>query len=460
MPEVLYLEKEVLSRMLKDEDILSATGGKIISADSLSFTGISIDSRTIKDGELFIALKGSKFDGHDFLQDALKKGNGAIVSQPPVNLIEGKTIIVVKDTLKALQELARFMRLKKNIPVIGITGSNGKTTTKEVVAKILSSTYKVLKNFGNLNNHIGLPLTLTGIQEDDEVAVLEMGASGPGEIKELCNIARPDYGILTNLSPSHLEGFKDMETLRNTKLEILECIKVAIVNADDTFLMEGVRSSEFKGEIVRYGINNKAEIYASDIRLEQNRSVFLLHMGEKSIKVYSKITGKFNIYNLLASAATGYLFNIDNGYIKNALESFSGVPMRFEVKEDKGLRIIYDVYNANPASMEEAIIELIRLKRVRAIAVLGDMLELGSYERDAHKRLVRFMSELPVDIFIAVGPIMSSVASEFKYEVFKSQDSVDAGRILKNVLKEGDTILIKGSRGMRMERVMETYYAL
>ncbi|MGB9715280.1 MAG: UDP-N-acetylmuramoyl-tripeptide--D-alanyl-D-alanine ligase [Thermodesulfovibrionales bacterium] len=462
MPEVFSLEEKGLSKMLKVEDILSATGGDIISTNSLLFPSVSIDSRTIKDGELFIALKGSRFDGHDFLQDALKKGDGAIVSQLPVSHIEGKTIIIVKDTLKALQDLAKFMRLKKDIPVIGITGSNGKTTTKEAVAKILSSTYKVLKNFGNLNNHIGLPLSLTRIQEDDEVAVLEMGASRPGDIKELCNIARPDYGILTNISPSHLEGFKDIKTLKNTKLEILEGIKVAIVNADDTFLMEGVRSTGFKGEIVRYGINNKAEIYASDIRLEQSNSVFILHMGDESIKVYPKISGRFNIYNLLAAVAVGHLFNIDKELIKNALESFKGVPMRFEISEDKdrGLWIISDVYNANPASMEEAIKELVRLKKERAVAVLGDMLELGTYEKDAHKRLIKWMSELPVDIFIAVGPLMSSVASEFKHRVFKSLNSVDAGRILKDILRKGDTILIKGSRGMRMEKVMETYYAL
>lgn len=460
MHDISYIPESGLSSMLKVEDILLATGGKIISANSLLFTGVSIDSRTIKNGELFIALKGSKFNGHDFLQDSLIKGDGAIVSQSPITFIDGKTIISVRDTLKALQQLARFMRFKKDIPIIGITGSNGKTTTKEIVASVLSSNYKVLKNFGNLNNHIGLPLTLTRIQEDHEVAVLEMGASGPGDIKELCNIAMPDYGILTNITPSHLEGFKDMDTLRKTKLEILEYIKVVIVNADDTFLMDGIQSSGFRGKMVRYGIDNQAEIYASNIRLEKNGSVFLLHIGSKSIEICSRISGKFNIYNLLAAASIGYLFNIDNENIKNALESFTGVPMRFEIREDRGLRIICDVYNANPASMEEAIKELVRLKGGRAVAVLGDMLELGSYERDAHKRLVMWMSGLPIDIFIAVGPLMSSAASEFKQGAFKSQDSVEAGRILKDVLREGDTILIKGSRGMRMEKVLETYYAV
>lgn len=447
---------EEIKRRLKVEDILAATGGKIISGNSVVFAGISIDSRTIQEGELFIALRGSRFNGHDFLQEALRKGNGAIVNHSPAAVIQGKTLISVQDTLNALQELARYMRLKRDIPVIGITGSNGKTTTKELVASVLSSTYKVLKNSGNLNNHIGLPLTLTKIREDDEIAVLEMGASGLGEIKELCKIAMPNYGVLTNISPSHLEGFKDMETLRRTKLEILNDISVAIVNADDSFLMDGFQSSGFKGRMFRYGINNEAEVYATDIGFDENGSVFILHVGNKSIEVRPRISGRFNIYNLLAAASVGYLFHIDMENIKHALESFIGVPMRFEIKELKGLRIISDVYNANPASMEEAVKELIRLRRRRAVAVLGDMLELGSYEEEAHRRLVMWMSELPVDVFIAVGPLMSSAASEFRREVYKLKDSLEARRILKDICREGDTVLIKGSRRMNMERVLES----
>ena len=440
---------------LKVEDILAATGGKILSGNSIVFAGVSIDSRTIQDGELFIALRGSKFNGHDFLHEALKKGNGAIVNHSPAAAIEGKTLISVEDTLKALQELARYMRLKKDIPVIGITGSNGKTTTKELVASILSSKYRVLKNSGNLNNHIGLPLTLTRIREEDEIAVLEMGASGPGEIKKLCEIAMPNYGLLTNISPSHLEGFKDMETLRRTKLEILDNISVAIVNADDSFLMDGIQVLGFKGKVVRYGISNEAEIYATDIGLVETSSVFLLHLGDKTIEVRPKISGRFNIYNLLAAASVGYLFHVDIEKIKHALESFIGVPMRFEMKEMKGMRIISDVYNANPGSMEEAIKELVRLKTGRTIAVLGDMLELGSYEKEAHRRLVMWMSDLPVDVLIAVGPLMSSAATEFKRDVHKLQNSLEARKILKDICREGDTVLIKGSRGMSMERILE-----
>jgi UDP-N-acetylmuramoyl-tripeptide--D-alanyl-D-alanine ligase len=441
--------------ILRVEDIIKATGGKIICSDSNTFTGISIDSRTIKEGELFIALRGRRFDGHNFLNEALKRGNGAIVNFQPAGTIKGKTIIYVNDTLKALHEIARYMRLKRDIPVIGITGSNGKTTTKELIASILSTGYTVLKNTGNLNNHIGLPLSLTRINDADEIVVLEMGASAPGEIKELCEISIPNYGVLTNISQAHLEGFKDIETIRRTKLEILDYINAAIVNADDPFMMEGIRKSGFKGQVIKYGIKNSAEIRATDIRLREKGSIFDLHAGEnKSIEVYPKISGMFNIYNLLAAASVGYLFNIDLLDVKNAVDSFTGVPMRLEFKQLNGINVISDVYNANPASMDEAIKELVRIKRGRIIAVLGDMLELGSYEEEAHRRLGRLMSVLPIDIFIAVGPLMAFAASEFSGSVYKLQSAGEAGKLLRDICKKGDTVLIKGSRGMNMDKVL------
>lgn len=443
------------------EDIITATGGQVICGNAHAFSGVSIDSRSIQRGELFIALKGARFDGHAFLQEALQIGSGAIVKIPPSEKIKGKTIIYVEDTLVALQRIARYMRLKRSIPLVGVTGSNGKTTTKELIASILGSTYRVLKNTGNLNNQIGLPLALAGIDEKDDAAVLEMGASAPGDIQELCEIALPDYGVLTNVSPSHLEGFKDMETLRRTKLEILKYIRTAVVNADDSFLMEGIQALGFKGKIVRYGINNDAEIYATDINLHEKGSHFLLHIGKKTyFDVHPKISGRFNIYNILAAVSVGYLFHIELEKIKNVIDSFDSIPMRFEVKDTGGIQIISDVYNANPDSMEEAIKELVRLRKKRAIAVLGDMLELGSYADEAHRRLVKWMSALPIDIFIAIGPLMSSASLEFSGKVYTFQNSFESRKTIKSICKRGDTLLIKGSRGMRMESVLETSDAL
>jgi UDP-N-acetylmuramoyl-tripeptide--D-alanyl-D-alanine ligase len=443
-------------RVLTVTDIIAATGGKVVRMTPDSFTGISIDSRKIVEGELFIALRGSRFDGHDFLGEALKTGAGAIVSLQTGDFPEDKTIIHVKDTLKALQDIAHFMRLKRGIPVICITGSNGKTTTKELTASVLSTAYRVLKNTGNLNNSIGLPLSLTKISGEDDVVVLEMGASASGEIRELCAIAVPNYGILTNVSPSHLEGFGDLATVRKTKLEILDTVNIAVVNADDLFMMEGIRESGFKGMIVRYGIENQAEIFATGIRLHEKGSSFIIHTPEgKAVEVSPKISGMFNIYNVLAAVAVGYLFHIDPADMKEPIDSFEGVPMRLEFRDWEGARVISDVYNANPASMEEALKELVRTRRKRAVAILGDMLELGPYEEEAHRKIGRLLSELPVEIFVAVGPRMAFAASEFKGVVYTLPSASEAGRLLREIRREGDTILIKGSRGMHMEKVLE-----
>jgi UDP-N-acetylmuramoyl-tripeptide--D-alanyl-D-alanine ligase len=437
-------EREAMA-ILSIEDILTATNGKIICRNPDSFTGISIDSRKIMQGELFVALKGSRFDGHVFLRDALKKGSGAIVSLQATGPVHDKTIIYVGDTLKALQDIAHYIRLSRNIPVVAVTGSNGKTTTKELISSILATQYKVMKNTGNLNNHIGLPLSLTGINADDEVVVLEMGASAPGEIKTLCDIAVPEYGVLTNISHAHLESFSDIETVRKTKLELLDTVGAAIVNADDLFMMEGIQLSGYKGKIIRYGIKNPADIRASDIRLHEKGSSFSLHIGEHtSVEVRPKISGMFNIYNLLAAAAVGSIFHIDAMNIRNAIDSFAGVPMRLEFQE----------LNANPASTGEALKELARIRKERIIAVLGDMLELGSYEEEAHRKIGKLISELGVDIFIAVGPRMSVAASEFHGEVYTLQTASEAGKLLRGLWKKGDRVLIKGSRGMNMERVL------
>ncbi len=442
---------------LNIEDIIKATEGKVLQKEAHSFTGISIDSRSIKEGELFIALKGTRFDGHDFIKEALSKGSGEIISTNLEKLINGKTIIYVHDTLKALQNIAHSICIKKDLPVIGITGSNGKTTTKELIFSILSTKYKVLKNKGNLNNHISLPLSLVNLEEDDEIAVLEMGASRPGDIKELCEISSPIYGVLTNIGKAHLEGFKDLETVRKTKLELLEFVDVVVVNADDSFLLKGVRESGFKGKLVTYGMKVSCEVSAKDIRVLKNGSIFTLLIGEEAIEINPKISGFFNIYNILAAASIGHIFDIDLQGIKSAVESFAGVPMRFESREINGIKFICDLYNANPTSMECALRELVRVANGRKIAVLGDMLELGSYTENAHRELGKLLSELLIDVFVAVGPSMSLAASEFKKTVYRVTNADEAAKVLKEICKEGDTVLIKGSRGMNMERILGHY---
>jgi UDP-N-acetylmuramoyl-tripeptide--D-alanyl-D-alanine ligase len=446
-------EKEDMGT-LTTEDITAATGGYVLSGDARSFSGVSTDSRRTKDGELFIALKGERFDGHTFVDDALGKCTGAIVEHQNRELRRDRTIIYVKDTLKALQDIARYIRLKRDVPVIAVTGSNGKTTTKELIASILGSDYRVLQNEGNLNNHIGLPLSLTKMSEEDEIVVLEMGASAPGEIKSLCEIAQPTCGVITNIGHAHLEGFRDIGTTRTTKLELLDYADTAVVNADDLFLMEGVTGSGFRGQLIRYGIKNPADIFATDIQLLEKGSVFNLHFDEQQIRVNPQISGMFNVLNILAAASVGRLFNIGLEGIRQAVDSFGGVPMRLEYKALDGITVISDVYNANPASMEAAIAEIVRIRKGRVIAVLGDMLELGNYQEEAHRKIGRLMSEHSVDIFIAVGPLMSVAASEFHGVVHKVKSPEEAGRLLREIWQQGDTVLIKGSRGMHMEKVL------
>ncbi|MFZ5907680.1 MAG: UDP-N-acetylmuramoyl-tripeptide--D-alanyl-D-alanine ligase [Nitrospirota bacterium] len=437
------------------DDVIAATQGKVMARGQEVFPGIAIDSRTIRAGELFIALRGKNFDGHDFLEKALECGGGAVVHREPPCFARDKTLILVEDTLKSLHAIARHMRIKRDIPVIAVTGSNGKTTTKELIAAVLGTVHSILKNTGNLNNQIGLPLSLAGVSDTEEMIVLEMGASAPGDIHELCTIAAPGIGVVTNINYTHLESFRDLETIRNTKLEILGYVHTIVVNADDLFLMEGLDHSGYRGRVIRYGIHQEAEVRAVDIQLYDTGSCFqILFRGTESLRVHPKISGAFNISNILAAAAVGYLLEIDLAHIREGIESFTGVPMRLQMREMDGIRVISDVYNANPASMEAALRELVRIKKGRAVAVLGDMLELGIYGEEAHRKIGRLLTELSVDVFIAVGPLMAYAASEYPGTVLTATTSEEAGNLLKRIWNAGDTVLVKGSRGMRMERVL------
>ncbi len=435
------------------DEIVQATGGKVLCGKQQAFSGLSIDSRNIKTGELFIALRGERFDGHDFVRDALQNGGGALVSVPPAEPGRQKTIIHVNNTLKALHDLARFRRQKRNIPVVSITGTNGKTTTKELIASILSQKHRVLKTTGNFNNHIGLPLCVANMQGDEEFAVLEMGSNARGDIRELCKIVQPDLAVVTNVGQAHLEGFGSIEAVRDTDLEVLDHVQAVSVNSDDRFLMQGM--TRFTGKTITYGIENAADFFATDIALAQQGSKFTLHTPKHgAIKINLKISGRFNVLNALAAASIACELGISTEEIMQGLEAFTGVPMRLEIRSFSGALVINDVYNANPASMEEALKELVRLRKGRTIAVLGDMLELGTYAEDAHGSLVKRMNELQIDLLIAVGPEMQKASAAFSGSCHQAASSDEARTLLLDMVNEGDTILIKGSRGLRMEKVL------
>lgn len=446
---------------LSVEDIIEATGGDLLSENYSDFSGVSIDSRTVSANEMFFAIKGERFDGHDFLDSALLKTGGAVVETRPDHLPEGKVIIRVRDTLRSLQDLAHFIRMKRNIPVVAITGSNGKTTVKEMIHTILSKRFRVLKNEGNLNNHIGLPLSILKLEDEDEMIVLEMGMNNAGEIKRLCEIAVPSHGVITNVGTAHIGELGGYKALRAAKLEVLDKLGIAVVNADDVGLMTGLGETSFEGQVITFGIEKESHVRALDIRTIRGGNEFTMEMGNAgSIGISLKVHGIFNVYNALAAAAVSFSLGMKIDEIKNALEAYGGFPMRFEVTGEDGITLINDAYNANPTSMEEAVRELVRMGAGgRVVAILGDMKELGDFSEETHMEIGRLLPEAGVHLFVAVGGMMALAAGESERSgkmsgVFRFSDSEEAGKKIRDILKRGDTVLIKGSRSMEMEKII------
>ncbi|MCX7794671.1 MAG: UDP-N-acetylmuramoyl-tripeptide--D-alanyl-D-alanine ligase [Thermodesulfovibrionales bacterium] len=457
--------------MLLLKDIVDATAAEIIFKGPESFRSLSIDSRTVQDGELFVCLRGRRFDGHDFLQDALNTASGAIIDNPEkierLSLKKQVTILLVHNTLRSMWAMATALRRRSIRNVIGITGSNGKTTTKEMLWNILSLHGSAVKNEGNLNNDIGLPLSIinkvVGANNDFiDYGVFEMGASKQGDIKLLSEIAEPDYGVITNIGHAHLEGMGGIEGVYSTKTEMAHFVKVLFINGDDQYLRR-IRSE--KREVITFGLGEDSSVRAEEIILEEAGSIYMLKADIKNryssrIKVVTEIRlsipGMGNIYNSLAAGAVALYLGIPAEMVKKGLEEFRGVKLRLEIKEIDGIRFIVDAYNANPDSMKNAIKELVRLKKTRAIAVLGDMLELGNYSEELHRELGREIKREGIDIFIGVGTQMKYAFEEAKERGLYCAGSPDeAAELLSRILLPGDTVLIKGSRLMAMETIFE-----
>jgi UDP-N-acetylmuramoyl-tripeptide--D-alanyl-D-alanine ligase len=448
--------------VLTVEKVLEATEGRLISGDTGWFSGVSIDTRTISEGDIFFAIHGERFDGHDFLEEALMKCGGAVVDSEPFDLPVKKVVIHVEDTLKALQDLARSLRGDRDIPVIAITGSNGKTTTKEMIYAVLSKKLKVLKTEGNLNNHIGLPLTLTRLSEDDEAAVLELGMNASGEIRRLTEISNPSHAVITNIGSAHLGRLGSYEAIRNAKLEILYGPSVAVLNADDNFLMSGIKG--FEGDIITFAIKNDAHVMAKDISQTENGSLFTLAIrGHEDIEIRLSAFGLFNVYNALAAAAVSSSLGMSSVDIKEALEGFRPFPMRFEVIKAGDITVINDSYNANPSSIKEALKEMIAMRHEgRLVVLLGDMFELDEFAEEAHRALGKMISEMDIDVFVAIGELMSFAAEECisargddpKPVVHQFGSTEEAVENIMNILDPGDHVLVKGSRGMKLENVI------
>lgn len=445
-------------------EVLQAVNGNLLTAGEkdIIFTGVSTDTRTLKRGELFIALAGENFDAHNFLMQAVEKGAaGVVVSRTDAALDENTPVILVADTKKALQDLAHFHRMRFNIPVIAVTGSNGKTTTKDMIASVLSTAFSVLKTEGNYNNEIGLPLTLLKLNSYHQAAVVEMGMRGKGEIAELAGIAKPTIGVITNVGQTHIELLGTVENIAEAKGELIESLGIdglAILNMDNDYV-SNIISRKGQCPIWFYGINKPCDFRAGQVRLYPDRIeyVCVVSTGEM-IDIRMPIVGLHNVYNSLAAVAVGKALGLTIQQIANGLSRIELTGMRLEIQEMGGVKLINDAYNASPLSMNAAIDTLQQVALERSVAVLGDMLELGDYALEAHYDVGKKLAVNKVDVVITVGQLSRHIAKGARDNgvpvVVECANHNEAIEAMKQEIKIGDTVLVKGSRGMEMEKVL------
>jgi UDP-N-acetylmuramoyl-tripeptide--D-alanyl-D-alanine ligase len=459
--------------ILKAEEIIESTGAEFSGAPGFVFKGISTDSRTIAPGNLFVALTGDRFDGHDFLEDVLEKGAAGILVRKDrsakVPARDSINVFRVDDTLRALGDIARFWRSSFKAPVIAITGSSGKTTTKEMAANIISQARPVLKSEGNFNNLIGVPLTIFRMGEGYEAAILEMGTNHPGEIARLTEIAKPDIGLITNIGEAHLEGLKDLESIRKEKTDLFRVMNdrgIAIFNADDPSIM---LDTHWRGSQITFGIRNNALVRATHIRKEREQGVcFILRIGDTSREIAMNVLGEHHVYNALAAAACAWSLGISRELICQGLMSFKPVGGRMEiVRLGNGAFLLNDAYNANPISVRGALAALKDLKgESRSVVVLGDMLELGEHSERLHEDIGALIAETGVDRAILKGQYSGSVKKGAVKSgmspdriIVESDPEIVAAQVNSTVGK-GDWVLVKGSRGMKMEDTIKAVVRL
>lgn len=449
--------------------VLNSVNGELFSkSEEVTFSGISTDSRRIMKDELFFALCGDNFDGHNFVQEAFDKGAiGAVVEKPISTALDGKALIYVPSTLKALGDLASAWRKGfKNLKLAAITGSNGKTTTKEMTSSILSLRFNVLKNSGNLNNQIGLPLTLLKLRYSHTAVVAELGMNEFGEIRRLAEIALPDVGAITNVGRAHLEKLGGVEGVAKAKGELVEGFtenNTFVVNTDNPWtrkIAESVRCQK-----IRFGINSPCgvDVSAKDINpVDFSAVMFKMIVRGKQFPVRIRGIGLHNVMNALCASGIALSFGCTEDEIQAGLERFIPAYMRLEVMNTPlGFKVINDAYNANPDSMRKAIEELVRLKgNGRAIAILGDMLELGGASQSEHKSLGEYIRDSGVDIVITYGQYGKDILEGIhgRIEGIFSETHDEIAELLIQIAKPGDLVLVKGSRGMKMENVIQKLF--
>lgn len=490
-----------LMKMFTLSEILEVTGGRLqgdkqaafcaVPSGTDNYSGISIDSRTIKPGELFVAIKGKRYDGHNFIKQALTRGAGAALVQKGVRLKgavpdrTATTLVWVKDTLKALGDLAGYHRLRFNIPVIAVTGSNGKTTTKDMIYHILSSDKVVLRNKGTENNNIGLPLTLLKLRPRHKAAVVELGTNHPGEIAQLNEIARPTIGVITNIGPAHLEFLKTIQGVAREKLSLLPYLKngQVVLNNDDIEFDSKSKKFYVLGKTINsqlpqglklffYGTGQALDCGIEKISTDLNSSRFSLKIkksfpgkraGQYNLNL--KTVGHHNILNAAAAFSVGLILGLKPEKILKRLSKFQQAGMRLCPRKIKGLLIIDDTYNANPASLEAGLRWLsgLKVKRGRKIVVCADMLELGTKAGWYHKETGKLIQTLNIDHLICYGQqagLIAEAALKAGMDKNKLKSYLRPWAVvnyLKIIVKPGDVLFFKGSRSMQMERLKECF---
>lgn len=443
------------------EEILQATGGAILRKGSaLRCGGVSTDTRTIREGDLFIPLSGENFNGHKFLKDAAEKGASMLLLSETewLSSIPGDvTVIQTADPKLALEKLASFHRLRFHLPVIAVTGSNGKTTTKDMITAVLREALTVCHTEKNFNNEIGLSQTLLRLTEKDEACVVEMGMRGLGQIRELCEIAHPTIGVVTNVGTSHIGLLGSRENIGKAKAELVEALPpegTAVLNEDDPLVsaMAGLSA----GSVISFGIGSGRDVYADEVAFHPDGTSFVCHEGNHSFPVGLRLLGIHNVYDALAAAAVGRLLGVPPEKQKEALESFVSQSASQRILHVAGVTVLDDSYNANPLSVEMAMRALLQIQGNHHILVLGDMLELGRFAEELHRSVGERAAEMHFDRLITVGPL-SRITAEAARRGGISAESYDsceeAAQRLKETALPGDAVLIKGSHAMHMETI-------
>lgn len=467
--------------LLPVTELQEVIGARVLAGDVSGRTEqrirhISLDTRSLRPGDLFLAIQGDRFDGHEFVGTALSRGAvGAIVRDSyNVSALSLKRdlkrrvpfILGVRDPLSAYQRLAAYQRSKFKIPVVAVTGSNGKTTTKEMVASVMAHRWKILKTEGNLNNRLGVPQTLFRLNSRHQGAVIEMGVDNVGQTASLCEIARPTIGIITNIGPDHLEFFGSMEVSAQAKAELLDLLPAdgaAILNADDSYY--DYLAARARCRVVSFGFSAKADVRAANVKSDgRNGTIFHLQLPGKARRtiVHIRVQGSHNVMNALAAGAVGAVLGFPGTVIAQGLSHFRPAAMRSQILVSHGVKLIIDCYNANPASMKAAVELLTQAgENRRTIAVLGDMLELGPNAAHMHEEVGGFVARHGVDYVVTCGVLGRSLAQGAKQagldhtRIVQVSDAQAAVAAVKAIVKPGDVVLIKASRGMRLELVAD-----